>query len=355
MNNKTKTLLMALAAMALLVLMILWMAGAFEDKIAPATLAAGPAYQGQTWQVKKQSLPQFEEIAGTLQSEQSASVASQIMARVKHVHVHAGDRIDKGDLLIELDNVDLKARVAQARDQRNALSAQLQRAKLHYQRTRDLYAKHSATLAALEAATAEYHSVRSQYSAAGERLAEAEHALGYSEILAIFSGLVVDHFVEEGDMATPGMRLLSIYDPHKLRVAAYVRESLALQLQPGQTLQAEIDALRRKMPVVIEEIVPAAEPGSRSFLVKAKIDHDSHLLPGMFARIRIPLGVERKLLIPARYIKRVGQLDVVWVWRDGVVERRFVRLGEKSNDRVLVISGLQDGEQLVAPEDLADR
>lgn len=349
MNKMIKTLLMALAAIALLVLMILWMAGAFEEQIVPETLAPAPAYQGPSLEVNEHSIPVYEKVAGTLQSDQSASVASQIMARVKRVHVHAGDRIAEGDLLIELDNVDLKARVAQVRDQRNALLAQLQRAKLHYQRIRDLHAKQSATQADLEAATAEYHSIRSQFSAAGERLAEARNALGYSEIKATFSGIVIDHFVENGDMATPGMRLLSVYDPHKLRVEAYVRESLALQLRQGQMLPAEIDALHRRMPVVIEEIVPAAEPGSRSFLVKAGIDHDSRLLPGMFARIAIPLGTEQRLLIPIHYVRQVGQLDVVWVLNDGVVERRFLRLGQRSEDHVRVISGLRPGDRLVVP------
>ncbi len=355
MNNKSKILWMALAATVVLLAMIFWMAGAFEDKIVPRTLAAGPEYRGDAWEVRLQPCPVYEEVAGTLQSEQSASVASQIMARIIRVHVHAGDRVAEGDLLIELDNVDLKARVAQARDQLNALQAQLRRAKLHYQRTRELHAKHSATQAALEAATAEYHSIRSQFSAARERLAEAEHALGYSEIRATFSGTVIDHFVEAGDMAAPGMRLLSVYDPQQLRIAAYVRETLASQLQPGQALQAGIDALQRQMPVVVEEIVPAADPGSRSFLIKARIEHDPRLLPGMFARIRIPLGEQRKILLPIRYVAQVGQLDVVWVLREGVVERRFVRLGQQDDGQIRVISGLAEGERLVAPDDVPHR
>ncbi|WP_305907781.1 efflux RND transporter periplasmic adaptor subunit [Methylomarinum sp. Ch1-1] len=354
MNSQLKKGLMALAAAALLILMILWMAGAFNDKIVPDTLPAGLAYQGPVLKLKKQPVPIYEEIAATLQSEQSSAISAQIMARVTKVHVHAGDSVNDGDLLIELDNVDLKSRVAQARDQRNALYAQLQRAKQHYERTRHLFAKQSATQATLEVATAEYHSVRAQYSAAKQRMAEVENALSYSRIKATFSGRVIDHFVENGDMATPGMRLLSVYDPHTLRVAAYVRESLALTLQTGLRLQAVIDALQKEMTVVIDEIVPAAEPGARSFLVKAQIEHDVKLLPGMFARIRIPLGMEDRLLIPARYSKQVGQLDVVWVVKQGVVERRFVRLGRQSNGLVRVISGLREGEQLLAPEDLPD-
>ena len=353
MNEKNKTLTMALAAIGFLGLMILWMAGAFEDQIAPGSNPAKQKYSGPVLNVQQQDVELYEEVAGTLQSEQSTVVSSQIMARVKKIHVRAGDSVNKGDLLIDLDNIDLKSRVAQARDNRNALQAQLHRAKSHYDRTRNLYAKQSATKANLEMATADYQSIRSQLSAARQRLTEAENALNYSQIRATFSGRVIDRFVENGDMAAPGMKLLKIYDPQALRVVSHVRESLALYLQQGQPLQARVDALQKTVPVLINEIVPAAEPGSRSFLVKSHIDYDAKLLPGMFVRIRIPLGMEKQLLIPDKYIKQVGQLDVVWVVKEGDVQRRFVRLGERHSDGTIkVISGLQEGDKLVAPENL---
>ncbi len=129
-----------------------------------------------------------------------------------------------------------------------------------------------------------------------------------------------------------------------------MRESLALPLELGQEIIVEIPALERRLTSRIEELVPAADPGSRSFLVKAQVEYQEDLLPGMYARLLIPAGLDRRLLIPAEYTARFGQLDVVWVWQDGTATRRFVRLGDTDpRGRTEVLSGLEAGDQLVLP------
>ncbi|RLA45972.1 MAG: efflux RND transporter periplasmic adaptor subunit, partial [Gammaproteobacteria bacterium] len=146
-----------------------------------------------------------------------------------------------------------------------------------------------------------------------------------------------------------GQKLLSLYNPFSLRVEAWVREQLALSLQAGQSLQVEIPSVGRILTARIEEIVPAADPGSRSFLVRAILPRDNILLPGMYARLQVPAGDRSRLLIPVERIVRVGQLDVAWVAHEGRAERRFVRLGQPTTDGMIeVISGLQAG-QLVLP------
>ena len=94
---------------------------------------------------------------------------------------------------------------------------------------------------------------------------------------------------------------------------------------------------------------PAADPGSRSFLVRAVLPSDQTLLPGMYARLQVLAGYRPQLLVPADRVASVGQLDVVWVAHDGVIERRFVRLGQTGPAGMIeVISGLESGD-LVLP------
>ena len=104
--------------------------------------------------------------------------------------------------------------------------------------------------------------------------------------------------------------------------------------------------------MIIEEIVPAADPGARSFLIKAKIENEGKLLPGMFAKIRIPSAEKQQLLIPANYVKQIGQLDVVWVLENNAIIRRFIRIGQQTGEKILVISGLEIGEKLILPENI---
>lgn len=150
-------------------------------------------------------------------------------------------------------------------------------------------------------------------------------------------------------MAQPGTKLLALYNPLSLRVEAQVREHLALGLEVGQRLQVEIPSLEKIVDAVIEERVPAADPGSRSFLVKVGVAFDKNMLPGMYARLLVPAGVEKQMLVPADRVVNVGQLDLVWVYQDGRSYRKFVRIGRVvQGDQIEIVSGLVEGD-LVLP------
>ena len=169
--------------------------------------------------------------------------------------------------------------------------------------------------------------------------------MAYTRILAPFDGRVVDRFAEPGDTAQPGSKLLALYNPLSLRVEAQVREIVALGLEVGQALQVEIPSMQKVVDAVIEERVPAADPGSRSFKVKASFAFDKSLLPGMYARLLVPVGNGTQLLIPADRVVHVGQLDLVWVYEDGQSYRRFVRIGSvDQNGQVEILAGLKEGE-----------
>jgi len=177
--------------------------------------------------------------------------------------------------------------------------------------------------------------------------------VSYSEIRAPIDGRVVDRFAEPGDTAAPGNKLLTLYNPLTLRVEAQVREQLALTLQENQRLRVEIPALNLKLDAELEERVPAADPGSRSFLIKVRMPFNAQLQPGMYARLLVPAGEREQIRIPADRIVTVGQLDLVWVLQDGQAYRRFVKLGNTYGDQIEVLSGLSDGDKILPIPDRA--
>ena len=182
-------------------------------------------------------------------------------------------------------------------------------------------------------------------------LAEARSAASYAEITATLDGRVVERYAEPGDTAVPGTPLLKLYDPSALRLEADVRESLAASLAVGDSLDVHIDATGEQRRAAIEEIVPSADPGSRSFVVKLTLGEARGLYPGMYGRVAIPTGQVRELRIPAAAVMRVGQLEYVSVRTADVIERRFVRSGRSAADgTVEVLSGLDAGEQVVVPD-----
>jgi len=352
MYNKIKPFTMPLVTIAGLLLAILWMAGTFDSKIEPGELSNNSTYTGEKLILKNTLIQLNEDVPATVRSKQTTHVAARVLAPIKSIRVKAGDTVKKGDLLIELDNRNNRSNVAQSKENINSIRAQLTQAQSHYIRTKNLYSKESVTKAQLEQASASFNSLKAQLARARQQLESSQTTSSYSQIRAQFSARVIDRFAEPGDLASPGMKLLTLYDPKSLRIDANVRESLALTLTIGQQLVTHIPALNKTLMATIEEIVPAAAPGARSFLIKAKIEHDGKLLPGLFARILIPSAKQDQLLIPASYIRQIGQLDVVWVLEKNSPVRRFIRIGQKTGDKILVISGLTQGEQLISPEQI---
>ncbi len=350
MTPVLKKWLLPIFAILALLLIIAWMAGAFRARVAPDVLPvrAGAAILNDAFTVERIEVAVTEPVPATIGARQATTISSRIIARITRILVRAGESVTQGQLLLELERSDLESRLSQSKQQVLAVGARLTAAQLSLERAENLQRQGLVARAVLDEARANHDSLQAQLASAQRAAEEAEVAISYTEIRSPIDGRVVDRFAEPGDTASPGERLLSLYNPLSLRIDAAVRESLALSLRLGQNLRAEVPVFGRTLDVQIEELVPAADPGSRSFLVKARIGVQDDLMPGMYARLLIPAGNETLLLIPPGLVSGFGQLDVVWVYRNGQPERRFVRLGRQLGpDRVEVISGLEAGDVLI--------
>jgi RND family efflux transporter MFP subunit len=256
--------------------------------------------------------------------------------------------VEKGQQLIELQKTDLQSRASQAEARIQSVSARLTEARQSLSRAVELTKKNLLAQADLDKAQANYDSLVADLSNAKQALVEANTALGFARVTAPISGRIVDRFAEPGDTAQPGVQLLSLYNPQSLRVEANVREKLALSLEIGQTLQVTIPARGMSVQSMIEEIVPAGNVGSRSFLIKTRLENSQGLLPGIYANLHIPAGTQSLLLIPEDRVAQIGQLDIVWVAHSDYVERRLIRTGKSYQDGMIeVISGLTENESIL--------
>ena len=344
-----KKILLPLLAIVALLLMIAWMAGLFVEKIEPGMVAGEQNFTGEPVTVEASVVTIIEKVPASVEAAQATLISSRLLARIVAVKVRAGDSVSRGDLLLELENSDIRAQVQQAEAIIDANTARLNEARQNLGRVKELQASDVMSLADLDKAQAIHDALLADLAGARQALEEAKTAMAYTRILAPFDGRVVDRFAEPGDTAQPGMKLLALYNPLSLRVEAQVREVVALGLEVGQALQVEIPSMQTVVDAVIEERVPAADPGSRSFLVKASVAFNKSLLPGMYARLLVPVGNGTQLVIPADRVVHVGQLDLVWVFEDGQSYRRFVRIGQvDENGQVQILAGLKEGE-LVLP------
>ena len=339
-----------IAAVALLLIIIAWMAGAFRDKIEPGMSEMSHGSTENAFTVSIEDAVITESVPAVIGARQATTISSRNLARITEITVRAGDTVNEGQLLVALEKSDLESRLQQAGEQVRGGEARLKEAKQTLERAEELYEKKLVAAAMLDEARANHDALVADLASAQQAVAEAETALSYAEIRSPIAGRVVERFAEPGDTATPGQKLLTLYNPASMRIEGAVREGLALSLELGQELGVEIPAAEAEITARIEELVPAADSGSRSFMVKARIDYNETLLPGMYARMLVPAGTRSVLLVPSDRILEYGQLDLVWISSESGVERRFVRAGREIRPGMReVISGLQEGDRVLPP------
>jgi RND family efflux transporter MFP subunit len=321
--------------------------------------------------------PAWTEVAGTVRATTSTTLASRVMGYIREMKVNPGDRVSTGQLLVTIDARDLEAGLLHARAvEQEALSgvaeaengiaaakAQLSLAQVTFKRMDDLFNQKSISNQEFDEAQARFRTAEANYqmalskrsqtdakiAQARQAVASASVARSYSEIRAPFAGIVTEKRAEAGQMATPGAPLLTIEQNKGFRVEAPVEESALGDVRLGQSVPVLLGSASEPVPAKITEIVPAIDPGSRSFLIKATLPHTPTLRTGSFARVRIPKGTRSSILIPADAISQRGDLQSVYVLDGNIARLRMVTSGQRLDSRVEILSGLREAEKVVYP------
>ncbi|QOL24952.1 efflux RND transporter periplasmic adaptor subunit [Thalassotalea sp. LPB0316] len=337
-------------AFVFLAVSIAWLAGFFNDKMAPSSKAPHSLSGGEKWTVSSMPIVRQETISATISPMEDTVISARIMARISTIHVRAGQRVERGQLLVTLEQSELIARVKQLEQQKNAVSARLSEANKLLARAQQLHQQNLLSTQELDKSQANFDALKAEEMAAQEGLNQAKTNLSFAKLTAPIDGVVIERLAEPGNTAQPGTPLLTIYNPSTLQVEAYVREQLAIGLTIDEALQIVIPSLELTTTATIAEIVPSANIGARSFLIKANINTAIELKPGMYATVLLNTEEENVIKVPMSYVSKLGQLDIVLVKKDGVVSRRFVKLGHvDEQDQVEVISGINDQEVIVKP------
>lgn len=333
-----------------LVALLLLLAGVFKPKVdrrlsAPSHSDA-PLHEA-TQEVRLIRRPRMETAVGTVEPIHEAAVASKLLARVVDVNAAAGQVVTEGDVLVRLDDADLRARLEQAESTVHAAESRFQRARSDYARAEKLVKDRVVTQADFDQAVNDLKTAEAELKRSKQSVTEARVLLDYATIRAPLTGIVIDKRVEPGDTASPGQVLVTLYEPNRMQMVATVRESLADRLKVGDEIRARLDALGHECLATVREIVPQAEAASRSFTVKVTGPCPPGVYSGMFGRIFIPLADEEVLVVPRDAVYSVGQLRLVDVIENGNLRRRSVQLGRELPEGYEVLAGLRPGEKLV--------
>ncbi|HEY4900292.1 MAG TPA: efflux RND transporter periplasmic adaptor subunit, partial [Terriglobales bacterium] len=201
----------------------------------------------------------------------------------------------------------------------------------------------------LAAAKARRDAARAGREQSEAGVSQAGTAMSFTKVRAPFDGVVIAKLAEPGAMAAPGVPLLTVEDPSRFRLEATVDESKIGAVRLGESVPVVIDALgEQPIEGKVTQIVPAADPGSRTFALKIDLPSNPQMRTGLFGRARFVRGQHDAIAIPKTAILNRGQLQAVYVvGGDQLASLRYVTLGPASSDQVEVLSGLQNGDRIV--------
>jgi RND family efflux transporter MFP subunit len=313
--------------------------------------------------VQRTSVPAYYEAVGTVRPIQSAQVAAQTMGNIVRMNVREGDRVSKGQVLAIIDDSQTKAGLDRAIAGQNAAQQEIAAANAEYALAESTLKRYQVLYDRKSVSPHEFDEVKTRYEAAKARkelalagdagaeaaVSQARTSLGYTQVRAPFSGTVIAKMAETGNLAAPGAPLYTLEDVSMFRLEATVDESGMGTVRLGESVAVTLDAIGGKsFTGKVVEIVPAADPVSRSFVVKVQLPKDSAIRSGVFGRAGFPVGTREGLPIPNTAVVKRGSMQAVYVLGpDEIASLRYVTLGTRADNTVEVLSGLESGERIV--------
>jgi RND family efflux transporter MFP subunit len=317
-----------------------------------ATLLAVGAYAAEpleTAPVQLREVEQTYSVDGVVEATRQSTVSAQISGRVKAIFFDVGDRVNKGQIILRIDEREATQALAGSRAQLSQAEAALQNARLHYERSKQLFGQKFISQAALDKAKSDYEMAKAQAEASEAGAQQSALAQSYTAVIAPYGGVVSARMVELGEMVTVGKPLMTGFDPSQLRVIANVPQHKLKDIGSRPTVTVEVPSLSRWIKAASVTVQPSADARTHSTLVRVDLPSNiSNLYPGMFVRTHFVVGKESKMLIPASAVVRRSEVVAVYVVDDkGVARLRQVRLGEANEqNEIEVLAGLNVGEQV---------
>jgi RND family efflux transporter MFP subunit len=296
--------------------------------------------------VQTEALPSFVPVEGSVVARNRAEITTRMMARVTRLASDVGSQVSRGQVLIQLGAEDIAANRAKAEAAVTAAQAARDEAHRHAARMDTLYAADAVAQVQRDQARLQLTQAESQLALAQATLREVETAGSYATIRAPFAGEVVGRFIDEGDVAAPGMPLLIVEESGPRDAVLAVPADAAGDLEPGTLIRVSTrDGRSAEAPV--RAVAGGADPMTRTIEVRATLP--AEWPTGVSVTALVPAGSAEGIAVPVSAVVRRGQLTGVRVVTPDGVALRWVRLGRSlgDGDRVQVLSGLSSGDRIV--------
>lgn len=321
------------------------------------------------------------EVAGTVRASSAAEIGSRYGGFVSRVAVLAGSPVKKGDLLVLMDDRSLLAQgeklkaarqeldeaIKEASYQRDAAASQKQLAVNTFERIRAMYDKEAASKQEYEEAQSRSQSAEAAWQSASQRVAQVESkkrqidsdmadwtaSYEYVRIESPFDGVVTSVPAEQGTYLNPGQIVVSVERTLSYQVLFSVEESLLARVEKGRPVRIVVAAVSSDpVDAVVSEVSPSLEAASRTYRVKADLPASPRWRGGLSANVFVPDVSGSALWAPSSFVNRSQGLDTVMVKQGSEWQRVLVKTGEQKSDRVEILAGVNEGDEIGLFEDV---
>ncbi|MBL8470412.1 MAG: efflux RND transporter periplasmic adaptor subunit [Rhodocyclaceae bacterium] len=311
--------------------------------------AASAAEPLATAAVEYRKVAQTYAAEGVVEAVKQSTVAAQIAGRIVQINFDVGDYVEKGAVILRIDEREAAQALSGTRAQVAQAQANLAQARAAYERTKTLVTQKFVSQAALDKAQADYKAAQAQVEATLAGAGQAETVKGFTAVTAPYSGVVSARLVELGEMAAPGKPLMSGFDPHELRVVASIPQYMLGRIHSGAPARVEIPSLSRWIEAKEVVVLPVSDPRSLSTRVRLTLPENLRdVFPGVFARAHFVIGEAERLVVPASAVLQRSEVTGAFVVAaDGAIRLRQIRLGEFAGpDGYEVLAGLAAGDRV---------
>ncbi len=331
---------------------------------------------------------------GTLMPDQQSALTPLVAGRVVAVLVERGQRVNEGDPILRLRDVDYRSQAASAQAAVNqararlgitdgagafdperasevrAAAAQRDMAEDSLRRAEGLHTSGAMSDADYNRVSSQASAAREQYRSAlnmtragwfayqqsREVVSAAQRAVADSVVRAPFAGEIAERTIAAGEYVTPQRAVVTLVRTDPLRMELQIPQERIARVRRGQTVDIRVDAYpERVFRATVQYISAAVRAETRSLVAEAVLPNADHLLrPGLFATARVDLGTRRAVLaIPSRALVNEAGVQRVYVVANGRATERVVTVAERDGDTALIERGLNPNERVVV-EGVAD-
>lgn len=280
--------------------------------------------------VTTRPVDQVQEYTATVQAYATNHIAPSSPVRIEKIYVEVGDRVGKGQKLVQMDASGLKQ-----------LKLQLDNQATEFTRIDELYKIGGVSKSEWEASKMTLEMRQTSY----------KNMLENTALVSPISGVVTARNYDSGDMYGGGTPVVTVEQIMPVKLLINVSESYFTRIAKNSTVSVKFDVYGEdEFEGKVNLLYPTIDPTTRTFVVEIRLDNrDMRVRPGMFARVTLNFGTADHVIIPDKaIIKQAGSDErYVYVYQDGVVYRRVVQLGRRMNDEYEIVSGIDHDARVV--------